>query len=220
MHKCQIFQYFNFLFEQRYGLLCLEFYDAIQEGDGERIIRCWKFLLLHFKADGKGSTKYALEGLYLILQVHALLSPRQAYRLIWNRTVHGKDANIPLDLDLEHDNRMAKEAIKKLGRNINEKSVTRIIKAQQTTSKMLHSFDKTLSIMRRSGRHTSASDEKDFKKILFKLVEECAFSETEGRKYNHYTACKASLLDGLNIHSFYAWAKEHQKNISLHRKSR
>ena len=84
MHKCQIFQYFTFLFEQRYGLLCLEFYDTIQEGNGERIIRCWKFLLLHFKADGKGSTKYALEGLYLILQVHALLSPRQAYRLIWN----------------------------------------------------------------------------------------------------------------------------------------
>jgi antitoxin component of RelBE/YafQ-DinJ toxin-antitoxin module len=198
----------------------LEFYDAIKEGDGERILRCWKFLLLHFKADGKGSTKYALEALYLILQVKALLSPRQAYRLLWNRTVRGKDANIPLDLDLEHDNRMAKEAIKKLGRNINEKSVTRIIKAQQTASKMLHSFDKTLSIMRRSGRHTSASDEKDFKKILSKLVEEHALFETEDRKYNHYSVCKTSLLDGLNVHSFYKWTKEHQKNISLHRKSR
>ena len=168
---------------------------------------------------GKWKRPYALEGLYLILQVHALLSPRQAYRLIWNQTVPGKDANIPLDLDLEYDNRMAKEAIKRLRCNINKKSITRIIKAQQT-SKMLHSFDKTLSIMRRSGRHTSASDEKDFKKILSKLVEECAFSETEGCKYNHYRACKASLWDGLNIHSFYAWAKEHQKNISLHRKSR
>ena len=106
---------------------------------------------------------------------------------------------------------MAKEATKKLGRNINEKSVTRIIKAQQTTSKMLHSFDKTLSIMRRSGRHTSASDEKDLKKILFKLVEECAFSETEGCKYNHYRACKVSLLDGLNIHSFMLGQKSTRK---------
>lgn len=198
----------------------MEFYDAIKEGDGERILRCWKFLLLHFKADGKGSTKYALEALYLILQVIALLSPRQAYRLLWNRTVRGKDGNIPLDLELEHDNRMAKEAISKLGRNINEKSVTRIIKAQQTASKMLHSFDKTSSIMTRSGRHTLASDEKDFKKILSKLVEERALFETDGRKYNHYTACKTSLLDSLNVHSFYTWTKEHQKNISLHRKSR
>ena len=208
------------LFEKRYGLLCLEFYDAIKEGDGERIVRCWKFLLLHFKADGKGSTKYALEALYLILQLNAILSPRQAHRLMWNRTIRGKDGNIPLDLDLEHDNRMAKEAIKKLGRNINEKSVTRIIKAQQTASKMLHSFDKTLSVMRRSGRHTSVSDDKDFEKLLSKLIEEHALSETEGRKYNHYRACQASLLDGLNVHSFYAWIKDHQKNVSLHRKSR
>ena len=92
-----------------------------------------------FKADGKRSTKYALEALYLILQVNAFLSPRQAYRLMWNCTVHGEDANTPLDLNLEHNNRMAKEAIKKFGCNINEKSVTRIIKAQQTASKMLHS---------------------------------------------------------------------------------
>lgn len=136
----------------RYGLLCMEFYDAIREGDGQRIFRCWKFFLLHFKADERGSTKYALESLYLILQVKALLSPRQAYRLMWNRSVRGKDANIPLDLDLEHDNRMAKDAIKKLGHNINEKSATRIFKAQQTASKMLESFDKTMFIMRRSGR--------------------------------------------------------------------
>ena len=72
--------------------------------------------------------------------------------------------------------------------------------------------------MRRSGRHTSASDEKDFKKILSKLVDR-ALSETEGCKYDHYSACKADALDGLNVHGFYAWTKEHQKNISLRRKS-
>ena len=70
------------------------------------------------QADGKRSTKCALEALYVILQVNAFLSPRQAYRLMWNRTVRGEDANTPLDLDLEHNNRMAKEAIKKFGRNI------------------------------------------------------------------------------------------------------
>ena len=97
----------------RFGLICgipcglwyLEFHDAIKEGDGNRIFTCWKFLLLLFKGDEKGSTKYALEALYLILQVNAILSPRQAYRLLWNRTIKGKDYNVPLDLDLEHDKR-------------------------------------------------------------------------------------------------------------------
>ena len=66
----------------RYGLLCLEFYDAVREGDGESIFRCWKFLLLHFRCNEGGSTKYALEALYLILQVKSLLSPRQAQIIV------------------------------------------------------------------------------------------------------------------------------------------
>ena len=62
-----------------HGLLYMNFTDAVAEGDGDRIMRCWKFLLLHFYADG-GSSKYALEALYLQLQQQAILSPRQAYR--------------------------------------------------------------------------------------------------------------------------------------------
>ena len=206
----------------RFGLICLEFHDAIKEGDGNRIFTCWKFLLLLFKGDEKGSTKYALEALYLILQVKAILSPRQGYRLLWNRTIKGKDYNVPLDLDLEHDNRMTKEAIKKLGPNITEKSVTRVVMAQQTARSMLDSFDKSMEIMKRSGRHTQQSDEKDFKKIVDKLVEEQALSwkSTEGRTYTHYSGYKGSTLKNFNVHSLYAWIKEHQKNICLHRKSR
>jgi hypothetical protein len=204
----------------RLGLLCLEFYDAIKEGDGQRIFRCWKFFLLLFKGDEKGSTKYALEALYLILQVKALLSPKQAYRLLWNRTVRGKDYNIPLDLDLEHDNRMAKEAIKKLGPNITEKSVTTIIKAQQTARPMLDSFDKSMDIMRRSGRHTRQSDENDFKKIVAKLMDHALARSTDSRVYNHYNGCIASTVNDVNVHGLYAWIKEHQKNICLHRKFR
>lgn len=205
----------------RFGFLCLEFYDAIKEGDGQRIFRCWKFFLVLFKGDERGSTKYALEALYLILQVKAILSPKQAYRLLWNRTIRGKDCNIPYDLDLEHDNRMAKEAIKNLGPNITEKSVTRIIKAQQTARQMLDSFDKSMDIMRRSGRHTRQSDEEDFEKIVDRLMEQQALARLpEGRVYNHYDSCKSSVINNLNVHSLYAWIKEHQKNICLHRKSR
>ena len=43
--------------------------------------------LLHFKVDGGGSTKYALEALYHLFQLFALLSPREVERMKWNRTV-------------------------------------------------------------------------------------------------------------------------------------
>lgn len=54
-----------------YGLLLFNYKDAINEGDGERNIRCWKFFLLHLR-HSKRSTKYALEALYMMFQANAL----------------------------------------------------------------------------------------------------------------------------------------------------
>ena len=59
-----------------YGMVIINFLDAISEGDGARLLRNWKFLLLYFQHD-TGSQKYSLEALYLMFQVYALLSPKQ-----------------------------------------------------------------------------------------------------------------------------------------------
>lgn len=68
-----------------YGMLILNFFDAIKEGGGKQTFRWWKFQLPYLRND-PGSTKYALEALRLIFQVYALLSPKHAHELIWNRT--------------------------------------------------------------------------------------------------------------------------------------
>ena len=49
------------------GLFAWDMEDAIREGDGERMIRLWKFLLLLFKQAGK--TKYSLEAMHLLFDV-------------------------------------------------------------------------------------------------------------------------------------------------------
>lgn len=72
------------------ALLLTNFRAAIKEDDGDMIINCIKMFLLHFKQDGSGSTKYALEALYQLFQVLALLSPREAERLKWNWTVNNQ----------------------------------------------------------------------------------------------------------------------------------
>ena len=72
---------------------------------------------------------------------------------MWNRSVKGNYSNVPLDLDLEHDNKMVKEAVKKLNGNITEKSVNKIVKSQAIARGMLESFDRTMHIVRRSGKH-------------------------------------------------------------------
>jgi len=50
------------------ALFLRNFRHAIKEGDGDRIIKCIKMFLLHFKQDGSGSTKCALEALYHLFQ--------------------------------------------------------------------------------------------------------------------------------------------------------
>ena len=83
-------------------LLLRNFNDACHEGDGERIVRCIKFFLLYFFEHGTGSSKYCLEALHLMFQIHATLTLRDVQRTIWNRTVNnrgGLENNVPLDLD-------------------------------------------------------------------------------------------------------------------------
>lgn len=94
-----------------HGLLGFDLHDASQHGDGGRLYRFWKFLLLYFKAAHR--TKYALEAFNLVAQV-ALLTPRVAHELLWNRVCNphgGVGQNIPLDLEKEYLNRLFKDDI-------------------------------------------------------------------------------------------------------------
>lgn len=134
----------------------------------------------YFKND-TGNTKYALEALYYSLQAHSLLTPRQAYRLMWNRSVKDKGSNIPLDLDLEHDNKDLKEEVREFKRNVTVKAVTRLCNTQFVKRQTIANYDDCIKRMRRSGTHTIRSDSKDFATVLNKLLVEVAFKFKEGR---------------------------------------
>ena len=65
-----------------YSLLFAEFNDAIKEGDGPRIITCWKFFLLIFKAMKR--TKYAVEAATLLISLQ-IFPERIKQQIIWSR---------------------------------------------------------------------------------------------------------------------------------------
>ena len=109
-----------------YGALIMEFRDAWAEGDGERVIRCWKLFIPHFKCFGR--TKYSLEALRIQMQVNATLSPNMAHQVMWNRFVNvrgGLGRNIPCDLFNEHVNKLMKHFIVNMGPNLTETSLQR-----------------------------------------------------------------------------------------------
>ena len=54
------------------GLFYMEFIDAVREADGERILRCWRYMLVIFKVAGK--YKYSIEASNLLAQYHFLFT--------------------------------------------------------------------------------------------------------------------------------------------------
>ncbi|CAB3990418.1 Hypothetical predicted protein [Paramuricea clavata] len=106
--------------------------------------------------EGDGSTKYALESLYQLFQFHALLTPREAERLTWNRSVNnrgGAGNNVPCDLDLEHDNHLYKEMCRGLGANLTCSSITRISNAFFACKEVIKKLDSEINIKSTSGEH-------------------------------------------------------------------
>ena len=113
------------------GLFFLNFLDAISEGDGLRVMRQYKYMLLYCRADGQLSNKYALVCLYQSFYINSLFSPRDCERLVWNRSVNnkgGRGNNIAHDLEVEHSNLYNKGGIRNLGPNVTEKAVQALCK--------------------------------------------------------------------------------------------
>ena len=169
------------------GCFYLEFCDAIREGDGERVLRCWHYLLPIFA--GSGRKNYSCEVLNMLFQHSYGLPPRLSAELTWSRfvNVHGHPGkNIPADLHMEHLNRLVKEAIKNLGANKTEKTISRIGRAIGTIAPVLYQFDHENNVTTQLGAHHIASSEKDRNIIVSELLRAKVFSTVPGRKHSTF----------------------------------
>ncbi|XP_072182209.1 uncharacterized protein [Diadema setosum] len=109
--KCHKFEYTKAVLF--HGLGEMVRYDAIREGDGNRILAHWRFDMLRFYANQH--LKYLTEGHHLLMDVNGALSPRLAYQLTWNRTVNiqgGSGRNVSMDLEMETLNKDFKKFMK------------------------------------------------------------------------------------------------------------
>ena len=97
--------------------LFFNFLCVIKEGDGARIMRQYKYIMLYCKADGS-QRKVCTRMFVSVFLVRGLLWQRDSERFVWNHSVNNsgkKGANIPVDEDTEHDNNAIKQGIRKLG---------------------------------------------------------------------------------------------------------
>ena len=158
------------------GLLLMNFNDAVREGDGDQIMRCWRFFLPLFKASDK--TNYSIEAFTLLAQEKYILSERMAMQLKWSRTinVHGLPGkNTSADLHMEHLNRECKQSISGLGANMTDNSIQRVGRCIGRLTSIMQQFDEVNGIKRESGYHTCQSTNVDLQKLLKQLHQSQVF---------------------------------------------
>lgn len=199
------------------GMLLRNFDNAVKEGDGERILRCWKFALLIYRA--KNHTKYALAALQLQACIQALLSPRESNCLMWNRTVSnrgGPGCNIPMDIRLEHLNNLTKEILKHLGVNLTENAAKHCSKAVGHVDNLISAVDKELHSERPSGHHKVRGRENDFKQLIHEFHRRGRvfdFDPHTDREYSAFGNFQKSLIEGLILTSLSKWITHHKKEL-------
>ncbi|XP_028412550.1 uncharacterized protein LOC114535442 [Dendronephthya gigantea] len=194
----------------QFGLVLMDIVDAIKEGDGIRLTRCYKLVLLF--AYKFRHTKYAYGILLYFVQINAVLSEEDSYNLTRNRffNISGKiGTNIPLDLHMEHLNLLLKRLSKGMGGNVTTKSLQRAARSVVPLSNVIQGVYRDCSKVKKSGCHKNKDVEDALRIIINDLLQGKVFKKANGRAgYPSFPKFPSNILD-IDYRDFFQWIKGH-----------
>jgi hypothetical protein len=197
------------------GLLLLEFRDAVHEGDGERVMRCWRLMLLYFLHSGH--RKYALEAFLLQASINGSVNKRLAQEILHNRFINtrgGLGRNIPTDLHMEHLNRTLKDYLNGLGANISDRMIVQTSKSLKSLMEIVQNFDAQCGVNPVSLHHTTRSSKKDQAQVLSHLTEARIFEYIPGRYHSSFATITSRISDCVNFDHLMEWIKRQQMRLT------
>eukprot|EP00112_Aurelia_sp_Birch-Aquarium-sp1_P020421 Seg5264.1 transcript_id=Seg5264.1/GoldUCD/mRNA.D3Y31 product="hypothetical protein" protein_id=Seg5264.1/GoldUCD/D3Y31 len=177
------------------GLMACNFNEARKYGDGGRLLNIYKYLFLLFRLEGR--TKKALYTFQLICQVQYLLPEKLAFDLQFNRFTNNKgliDANVEIDREVEHWNRIFKKDCKGFNGKVTDRSIERASTSYQSMERILSSFNRLADVHHQSGKHCCPSFGKDVLALSKQLQNEELFKQRPGRRHSAYPAFPDNLF--------------------------
>lgn len=199
------------------GALLLEMNDSIHEGDGERLLRVWTFLLLVFRAVKK--IKYSFEGITLLIQAKVTLPPRLREQLLFSRFINTRGiagANIPIDLHVEHVNRIVKSAVHSQSSNLSPASIIRTSRCTGSVTNVVEQFDRISQLHCQSSAHSDAIISKDVRRIVKQLHNTSkVFQNVPGRQHPNFKSIQGSIVNSVKADKdgLTTWMKGHLKRL-------
>ena len=187
----------------------MDYADSIKEGDGNRVLRFWKYLLPIFKASGRKN--YSIEAVHLLNQVEFELTERECAELKWNRfvNVHGvQGRNIPCDLHMEHLNRVYKNAVYGLQANKTPEAIVHTGKSLGALMDILEEVNELVGVKVPSGAHHRPGIIKERDMILKILQEAAVFKQLRSRQHHSFPKVKV-LLHSLSNEDLISWMIQH-----------
>ena len=206
------------------GLLAKDFVSARKMGDGKRIIRLYKFLLLYFKLESR--SKYSYYSLYTIMQAFHLLPPSLAHELVWNRTNNSKgkiNSNVENDRTCEHHVKSFKSDRKDFQGKVSSKSIKRASCSYTAMNQLMSTYDTELSVKHQSGRHSKPDTSSDVKSLAKQYSAHKVCLSVPGRNHTAFPGMERNLLQKLDIPALAEWVSDKIKkfdSINLFRKLR
>lgn len=191
------------------GFFSLNMEDAIKHGDGQRLLRCYKYLLLlTYKHK---HTKYAYAILLFFVKYYALLSEKSAHLLLSNRFINaegGVGKNIPLDLHMEHLNLVLKRMLRGVGGNITKSSLQRCAQAIDPLQRVIRGIYEDCGKSKPAGYHGRKSPQESVQIIVNDLSKGRVFDYQPHRaSYPSFPHFQLNCLD-VDYRDFFAWATE------------
>ena len=182
------------------------FLDARKRGDGERIYRMYKYLLLYFKLDGRH--KYSFQSLHFLAQINFLLPPALSHELKWNRFVNnlGKpDSNVELDRELEHRNKYVKADLHEYQGKITDQSIKRCSRSYDASQKIIANFDEVSYTNTPSGKHTVPDWKNDVVELAKQYTGANIFKFIDGRFHSSFPDYPKSYLMRTDVAKIKSW---------------
>ena len=189
----------------KYYFILLDYKDAVEEGNGERLATLHKVLLPHFKRFGQSFKNYSIEMLISVVQNEIFLSNAEAFQCKWASTANwkgGSRKNIEIDLMQENLNDIIKS----------NKTVSATEWSSRSSGgerQIVVNVDQQMNSVPPSSSHSLRSSITDEVKIMTDLRKLRPF------KYDHisFPDIAAKPLPTLDQEGLQDWLTKHKKNL-------
>jgi hypothetical protein len=195
------------------GLVTRDMYNAYQYGDGARVFRNIKLMMLYFQTGGY--TKYALWLWRMLAFQMSVLSARDSYEYMWNictSTTGGLGRNIPNDNLVECTVWSIKEMLRKQGGNVTFASAQEAASLIQVFDDVADNFDHTTRGYV-EGRTTTKPDKTEDVLLMVKHLHQASvFQEHPGRRAAGFSNFEDPLCK-VDMSKLFTWMSKQKDRI-------